>query len=138
MIGLWGVMCWKTLPRLKAKPLLRLCFNSCLFYNFFVLIQKWFTSSTTLIKLQVSLRWLYEQGVSMVAKSFNKDRMKENLEIFDWSLTNEELNKIDQLPQRKRVLLAPLLGPHDLVLEIDAEIWSSACSDNSVLITLHS
>ncbi|KAL6351485.1 hypothetical protein AAG906_040839 [Vitis piasezkii] len=71
---------------------------------------------------QVSLRWLYEQGVSMVAKSFNKDRMKENLEIFDWSLTNEELNKIDQLPQRKRVLLAPLLGPHDLVLEIDAEI----------------
>lgn len=58
----------------------------------------------------------------MVAKSFNKDRMKENLEIFDWSLTNEELNKIDQLPQRKRVLLAPLLGPHDLVLEIDAEI----------------
>ncbi|XP_002285230.1 D-galacturonate reductase [Vitis vinifera] len=71
---------------------------------------------------QVSLRWLYAQGVSMVAKSFNKDRMKENLEIFDWSLTNEELNKIDQLPQRKRVLLAPLLGPHDLVLEIDAEI----------------
>ncbi|RVW74328.1 D-galacturonate reductase [Vitis vinifera] len=34
----------------------------------------------------------------------------------------EELNKIDQLPQRKRVLLAPLLGPHGLVLEIDAEI----------------
>ncbi|KAK4276327.1 hypothetical protein QN277_019288 [Acacia crassicarpa] len=32
---------------------------------------------------QVSLRWLYEQGVSFIAKSYNKERMKQNLEIFD-------------------------------------------------------
>lgn len=71
---------------------------------------------------QVSLRWVYEQGVSIVTKSFNKQRMRENLGIFDWSLTEEESNKINELPQRKGVTLASILGPHELVLEIDAEV----------------
>ena len=46
-------------------------------------------------------RWAYEQGVSVIVKSFNKERMKENIEIFDWKLSQDELQKIDQLPQRK-------------------------------------
>ncbi|OMO72590.1 Aldo/keto reductase [Corchorus olitorius] len=70
---------------------------------------------------QISLRWLYEQGVSMVAKSFNKERMKQNLEIFDWSLTQEESNKISQLPQRKGLKVASAFGPHDWLLDLDAE-----------------
>ncbi|KAJ4710183.1 putative Aldo-keto reductase [Melia azedarach] len=48
---------------------------------------------------QVSLRWVYEQGVSLVVKSFNKKRMKENLDIFDWKLSAEELQKIEQIAQ---------------------------------------
>ncbi|KAL2541384.1 NAD(P)-linked oxidoreductase superfamily protein [Abeliophyllum distichum] len=71
---------------------------------------------------QVALRWVYEQGVSLVTKSYNKERMKENLQIFDWSLTGEELDKITKLPQRKGVTLASILGPHDLVLQLDAEL----------------
>ena len=70
---------------------------------------------------QVSLRWAYEQGVSMVPKSFNKKRMEENLQIFDWPLTKDDLAKISKLPQRKGVLLCDVLGPHDLVKEIDME-----------------
>ncbi|KAJ0897867.1 putative 6'-deoxychalcone synthase [Helianthus annuus] len=42
---------------------------------------------------QVSLRWMYEQGVSFVVKSFNIEWMKQNLDIFDWSLTEEEVIK---------------------------------------------
>ncbi|KAL6955962.1 D-galacturonate reductase [Sarracenia purpurea var. burkii] len=71
---------------------------------------------------QVALRWVYEQEVSLVAKSFNKERMKENLQIFDWSLTEEESNKIGRLPERKGVKLATSFGSHDIVLELDAEI----------------
>ncbi|KAF3973242.1 hypothetical protein CMV_003326 [Castanea mollissima] len=71
---------------------------------------------------QVSLRWLYEQRVSFVPKSFNKDRMKQNLEIFDWSLTEEELNEISKLPQRRGVLPSMIMEPSDLVREIEAEI----------------
>ncbi|MED6203378.1 hypothetical protein PIB30_114935, partial [Stylosanthes scabra] len=43
---------------------------------------------------QVSLRWLYEQGVSFVVKSYNKERIKQNLDIFDFSLTNDDHQKI--------------------------------------------
>ncbi|XP_031248194.1 LOW QUALITY PROTEIN: non-functional NADPH-dependent codeinone reductase 2-like [Pistacia vera] len=48
---------------------------------------------------QVSLRWVHEQGVSLVVKSFDEGRMKENLDIFDWSLSEEELHKIAHIPQ---------------------------------------
>lgn len=72
--------------------------------------------------VQVALRWVYEQGVSLVAKSFNKERMKENLQIFDWSLSEEELDKISKMPQRKGVILASVFGPHDFVLQLDAEV----------------
>ncbi|KAF2305712.1 hypothetical protein GH714_007707 [Hevea brasiliensis] len=42
---------------------------------------------------QVCLRWVHEQGVSVVVKSFNKERMKENLKIFDWELSEEDLQR---------------------------------------------
>lgn len=71
---------------------------------------------------QISLRWVYEQGVSIVTKSFNKERMRQNLDIFDFCLTEEELEKMSHLPQRKGVTFASLIGPHDIVLEIDAEL----------------
>ena len=35
----------------------------------------------------------------MLVKSFNKERMTQNLQIFDWELTKEDYNKIDQMPQ---------------------------------------
>ncbi|KAL6187388.1 hypothetical protein ACLB2K_038787 [Fragaria x ananassa] len=50
---------------------------------------------------QVCLRWVYEQGVSFVVKSFNKERIKENVEIFDWEMSPEEVEKIDQIPQKR-------------------------------------
>lgn len=60
--------------------------------------------------------------MSIVPKSFNKDRMQNNIDIFDWSLTEEELEKIDQLPQHKCVTFVNNLGPTKLALELDAEI----------------
>ncbi|KAJ9699616.1 hypothetical protein PVL29_005471 [Vitis rotundifolia] len=50
---------------------------------------------------QVALRWLHQQGVSIVVRSFNKERMKENLQIFDWQLSDDEIAKIGQVPQRR-------------------------------------
>jgi diketogulonate reductase-like aldo/keto reductase len=51
--------------------------------------------------VKVSLRWVYEQGVSVLVKSFNKEGMKENLDVFDWKLSPEDSQKISQIPQRK-------------------------------------
>ncbi|XP_050373781.1 D-galacturonate reductase [Argentina anserina] len=71
---------------------------------------------------QISLRWVYEQGVSIVTKSYNKERMRQNLDIFNFCLTEEELEKMSHIPQRKGVTFASLLGPHDIVMKIDAEL----------------
>ncbi|KAJ0538880.1 putative D-galacturonate reductase [Helianthus annuus] len=73
---------------------------------------------------QISLRWLYEQGVSIAVKSFNTERMKQNLDIFDWTLTEEELYKIDQIPQRRHFyLIGTMVTEHnDIMAEIDAEL----------------
>ncbi|KAM0895730.1 hypothetical protein ACQ4PT_023635 [Festuca glaucescens] len=60
---------------------------------------------------QISLRWIYEQGASMVAKSMKKERLKENIEIFDWELTDEDRFKIAQIPQHKKVTVLGILSP---------------------------
>uniref|UniRef100_A0A7N0UV34 NADP-dependent oxidoreductase domain-containing protein n=1 Tax=Kalanchoe fedtschenkoi TaxID=63787 RepID=A0A7N0UV34_KALFE len=71
---------------------------------------------------QVAMRWVYEQGVSVVAKSYNKERMSNNIDIFGWSLTDYELRKIDQFPQCKGVRFVNTLGQTAFALELDAEI----------------
>ena len=50
---------------------------------------------------QIALRWIFEQGASAIVKSFNKERMKQNLEIFDWELSQQESEKISQIPQSR-------------------------------------
>ncbi|WOH08320.1 hypothetical protein DCAR_0727758 [Daucus carota subsp. sativus] len=57
--------------------------------------------SKRVMESEIALRWVYEQGVVVVAKSFNKERLKQNLEIFDWELSNEELKKIASIPQSR-------------------------------------
>ena len=49
------------------------------------------------------MRWTHEQGVTCIVKSYNKERLKQNLEIFDWELTEEDRLKISQIPQRQVV-----------------------------------
>ncbi|KAF5730271.1 methylecgonone reductase-like [Tripterygium wilfordii] len=50
---------------------------------------------------QVALRWIYQQGASFIVKSFNSKRMRENLQILDFELSQEEVEKIKQVPQHK-------------------------------------
>jgi diketogulonate reductase-like aldo/keto reductase len=45
------------------------------------------------------LKWLIEQGSTPIVKSFNKERMKANLEIFNWKLSEVDLEKIKMIPQ---------------------------------------
>ena len=74
--------------------------------------------------MQIALRWIYEQGVSFVVMSLNKERMQQNLDIFDWSLTEDELNRISKIPQQKHLYLIGTLvtEPNDVMAEIDADL----------------
>ncbi|REJ11027.1 aldo/keto reductase [Halobacillus trueperi] len=46
---------------------------------------------------QVILRWHYQLGSVAIPKSSSPQRQKENLSIFDFSLTDGDMNKINQL-----------------------------------------
>ena len=48
---------------------------------------------------QVALRWCIEIGVSTVPKSGNVERMAENIEIFDFALTDDDMARITTLDQ---------------------------------------
>ena len=46
---------------------------------------------------QVALRWNIQRGVVVIPKTVHKDRMEQNFDIWDFSLTKEEMAKIDAL-----------------------------------------
>ncbi|RDX80216.1 hypothetical protein CR513_39262, partial [Mucuna pruriens] len=52
---------------------------------------------------QICLRWLYEQGLTFVVKSYDRQRMKQNLEIFDWSLTEDDYKKVSEINQERLI-----------------------------------
>lgn len=45
---------------------------------------------------QIALRWNVQRGVCVTVKSTKVERMKENMDIFDFSLTEEEMNRISK------------------------------------------
>ena len=51
---------------------------------------------------QVVLRWIIQKRVPVIVKSVSSDHLKENLEIFDFTLSPEEEKKIDKLSCEKR------------------------------------
>ncbi|KAF3792007.1 Non-functional NADPH-dependent codeinone reductase 2 [Nymphaea thermarum] len=73
------------------------------------------------VSLQVCSRWGIQQDVSLVVKSYRKERMKENLDIFYWQLAGEEIDVIRSLPQTK--LGVASAGPYKTLDELwDGEI----------------
>ena len=50
---------------------------------------------------QVVLRWIVQQGIITIPRSTNEERMKQNLDVFDFTLTGSEMAYIDSLNQNK-------------------------------------
>lgn len=48
---------------------------------------------------QVVLRWNYQRGVVTIPKSVHKERMEQNISIFDFALTEEEMERIGTLDE---------------------------------------
>ncbi|XP_058525513.1 aldo-keto reductase family 1 member C15-like isoform X2 [Ochotona princeps] len=51
---------------------------------------------------QVALRYLLQRGVVVLAKSFNEKRIKENMQIFEFELTAEDMKDIDGINKNLR------------------------------------
>ena len=50
---------------------------------------------------QIILRWIYQEGVISLPKSTNEERMKGNIDIFDFELTDEEMKAMQTLDTNK-------------------------------------
>ena len=51
---------------------------------------------------QIVLRWNVQLGIVTIPKSSNKDRIKENFDIFDFELSKEDMEKISSLNKNFR------------------------------------
>ena len=58
--------------------------------------------------VQVILRWHIQRGNIVFPKSSNPVHIKENSEIFDFELTEEEMNEINKMGKTKRFFTMPL------------------------------
>ena len=50
---------------------------------------------------QVALRWLIQRGVIIIPKSTHVERMRQNLDIFDFTLSDEDMAAIAALDTGK-------------------------------------
>ena len=48
---------------------------------------------------QVALRWLTQRGIIAIPKSSHKERMAQNIDIFDFSLSDADMAQIAQMKQ---------------------------------------
>lgn len=67
---------------------------------------------------QIMLRWHFQEGNVVFPKTLNPAHMASNIDIFDFALTDEEMAKIDALPQDPQYVVpdeAPewVWGPND-------------------------
>jgi diketogulonate reductase-like aldo/keto reductase len=52
---------------------------------------------------QIVLRWDVQKGVVTIPKSIHKERIQSNAQIFDFTLSPDEMRAIDALDRNKRV-----------------------------------
>ena len=45
---------------------------------------------------QVSLRWAVQRNIPVIPKSHSPDHLKQNLDLFSWKLTDEEMKELDE------------------------------------------
>lgn len=54
---------------------------------------------------QVALRYLLQQGIIIIPKSVRKERMEQNLQLFDFTLTDNDMDEILKLDTGKSLIM---------------------------------
>jgi diketogulonate reductase-like aldo/keto reductase len=60
---------------------------------------------------QVSLRWVLQQGIIAIPRTSKKERLAENLAVFDFALTDAEMNEIAKLKRPDGRVVNPPHAP---------------------------
>lgn len=72
--------------------------GACLHIPVIEMIAQKYQKSTA----QIILRWLLQRHIVVLPKSVHKERIEENIDLFDFELTDEEMSLMNALNQNKR------------------------------------
>lgn len=96
-------------PFLSQKPLIEFCKSLNIQVEAYAPLARMdlnLINNSTLVALakkynktvvQIILRWNYQCGVITIPKTQNKERLKENISIFDFEISDNDINLINQL-----------------------------------------
>jgi diketogulonate reductase-like aldo/keto reductase len=51
---------------------------------------------------QISLKWALQKGTVVIPKASSEDHLRENMDIFDWKISDEDMKKIDSVSVKRR------------------------------------
>ncbi|KAL6853666.1 hypothetical protein ACP4OV_019695 [Aristida adscensionis] len=71
---------------------------------------------------QVALRWNIQMGHSVLPKSVNEEKIKENLDVFDWSIPNDLLAKFSEIEQERLLKGQFFVNPQSVYKTLE-ELW---------------
>lgn len=71
---------------------------------------------------QVALRWGLQMGQSVLPKSTNEARIKENFDIFDWSIPEDLFTKISEIEQVRLIRGEVFVHPQGFYKSLE-ELW---------------
>jgi diketogulonate reductase-like aldo/keto reductase len=60
---------------------------------------------------QVTLRWLLQQGIVIIPRTSKVERAKENFEVFDFTLTPDEMKRLSGLAKPNGRIVSPAWAP---------------------------
>lgn len=70
-------------------------------------ILKEISQEHTKTSAQVVLRWLLQKDIVVIPKSSSEDHLRKNLDVHDFSLSKEEVERIDSMDKNKRLVNPP-------------------------------
>lgn len=62
---------------------------------------------------QIILRWELQHGIITIPKSTKRERQKENADVFDFELSPEDMNEVDEMNRDERLSKHPDDFPYD-------------------------
>ncbi|TVU36525.1 hypothetical protein EJB05_18462 [Eragrostis curvula] len=71
---------------------------------------------------QVALRWNIQMVHSVVPKSVSEERIKQNLDVYDWSIPDELLKKFSEIKQARLVRGNFIVNPQS-IYKTHEELW---------------